>query len=253
MGIAVLVNLICKDGQRPQGDAVTCLNDIQIIIMNGVGQHRCHQSPGAGSSTHPEDVVIAPLDVYRMVRQQLIHHHVGSGAAVKDVAHNVQMIHSQPLDGLTDAFNDAGGLPRLNDGIDDVLIIIPLIRVIGADLQQLIDDSVIALGQRLANLGSGILGSNPAAKLNQPMKRDAIPLIQILLLLGHQRQLLLRVIDQRRQFIPVMAGHTGVKKLVQLFLDVAGAGIEDMLECFIFAMDIGNKMLRSLGQIQNGL
>ena len=68
------------------------------------------------------------------------------------------MVHRQPLDDLADGLDDLGGLADINDGADDDVIIIPLVRLLIADVEQFIDDVGITLGQGVAYLGAGIFG-----------------------------------------------------------------------------------------------
>ena len=59
--------------------------------------------------------------------------------------------------------------------------------------------------------------------------------------------------DQRGQLILFLFGEPVFEGFVQLVPDFTGASIEDMQKCFVFTVDIGHKMFRTLGQIQNGL
>ena len=157
------------------------------------------------------------------------------------------MVHRQPLDDLADGLDDLGGLADINDGADDDVIIIPLVRLLIADVEQLIDDVGITLGQGVAYLGAGIFGGQEAAKLQQPVQGDPVPFIQVLRLLGDEGQLLLRVINQCRQLIAVMLGEGRGKEFVQLFPDDTGAGVEQMQKRLVFAVDIRDKVFRPLG------
>ena len=93
-----------------------------------------------------------------MVIQQGIHHDIRPGAAVVNIPDDVHMVHRQPLDDLADGLDDLGGLADINDGADDDVIIIPLVRLLIADVEQFIDDVGITLGQGVAYLGAGIFG-----------------------------------------------------------------------------------------------
>src|SRR5699024_723415 len=63
-GVAVLVYLVGENGQGTQGDAVARLDNLQVVIVDGVGQHRGHQGAGSGGGPHPQNVMVAPLDVH---------------------------------------------------------------------------------------------------------------------------------------------------------------------------------------------
>ena len=90
-----------------------------------------------------------------------------------------------------------------------------------------------------------------AADLDQPVEGDAVPFLHVVVFVGNQGQLCGRVVDQGSQVIPVPLGHGGAEKLVQLVLDLAGAGVQDMQEGFVLTVDVGHEMLGALGQVQN--
>src|SRR5699024_6773000 len=114
-----------KDAQRPQGNAVAGFDYIQVVVADGVAQHRGNQSPGAGGGAHPQNVVVAPLNVHIVGLHERIHNNIRPGAPVEDIAYNVQLVHDQVLDDLADGPNDVGGLTNLDGGVDDILILVP--------------------------------------------------------------------------------------------------------------------------------
>ena len=253
VGVAVLVHLVGEDGQGPQGDTVAGLDDLQVVVVDGVGQHRGHQRPGTGGGAHPQNIVVAPLDVHAVVVQQGVHDNIRPWTAVEDIAHDVQMVHRQALDDAGHRLDEAGGLADADDGVDDVLVVIPLVGLLVVGVEQLVDDVGIVLGQSLSHLGAGVLGGHPAADFNEPVEGDLVPLVQILYLLLHQGQLFLGVIDERGQLIPVVPGHAGAEQLIQFLFNHAGTGVQDVQERLVFSVDIGDEVLRALRQVHNGL
>ena len=221
--------------------------------MDGVGQHGGHQRPGAGGGAHPQNVVVAPLNVHAVVVQQGVHDDIRPGAPVKDVAHDVQVVHRQALDDAGHRLDEAGGLADADDGVDDVLVVIPLVGLLVVGVEQLVDDVGVVLGQSLSHLGAGVLGGHPAADFNEPVEGDLVPLVQILYLLLHQGQLFLGVIDKRGQLIPVVPGHAGAEQLIQLLFNHAGTGVQNVQERLVFSVDIGDEVLRALRQVHDRL
>ena len=253
MGVAVPVYLIGKNRQRAQRDAVTGLDHVQIVVVDGVCQHCGYQGPGAGGGAHPQNIVVAPLNIHAMVVQNAVHNNICPGATVKNIAHDVQMVNSEPLNDLADSPDQICRLTDIDSGLDNVIIIILAHGGLAADIHQLIDNIGIALRDSQPHLVAGILHGNPAAQGNQPVQRDAVPLVQILFLVCHHGKLLLRVIDQRGQFIAVTLGQAVPEQLIQFLLDFTGAGVQQMQKGLILTMDIGDKMLRTLRQVQNCL
>lgn len=221
--------------------------------MDGIGQHRGHQGAGAAGRPHPQDVVVAPLDVHTVVLQQGVHDDVRPGPAVKDVSHDVHMVHRHALDHQGDRLNEPVRLSQVDDGVDDILIVVPLVRLIIVGMEQLVDDIGVILGQSLTHLGAGILGGHPAADLDEAVQGDPVPLVHVRQQLVELFQLLLRVVDQGTQLIPVRPGDGGGKQVVHLFLDDAGAGVQNVEKCLILPVYVRDEVLCALGQVQNGL
>ena len=64
------VDFVGKDRQGPQADAVARFDDLQIVVGDGVVQDVGDAGPAPGGGPHPEDVVVAPLDVHPVVALQ---------------------------------------------------------------------------------------------------------------------------------------------------------------------------------------
>ena len=250
MGIAVPVDLVGEDGKRPQGDTVTGFDDLQIVVMDGVAQHCGNQSPGAGTGAHPQNVVIAPLDVHAVAGKQAVHDDIRPGAPVENVAHDVQVVNGKLLDGVADGLNHVTGLADPDNGADEVFVVFPLILLVIPGVEQLIDDVPVALRHGRSDLGAGVLDGDPAAQQYQPVQCDAVPLLHVVVFIGDQGQLCGRVVDQGGQIVPVPLGHGGTEELIQLVLDFAGAGVENVQEGFVFTVDVRQKMFGTLGQVQ---
>ena len=251
--VASLVYRVGKHTQRAQGDAVAGFDNIQIVVAQGVEQHRGYQCAGAGGSAHPQNVVVAPLDIHVVIVQQGVHDDVGAGAAVIDITHQMQVIHRQTLDQLAQLDQEVGGAADIDDGGDDVLVIIALVCILVVGVDQLVDDVGIFRRHGFAHLGARVLGADQTAHFNEPVEGDAVPLPHILGDALNLLQLLLRIVDQRGQLVALAAGHGGAEQILHLFAHHAGGGDENMLECLVLAVHVGDKVLRALGQVQNGL
>ena len=97
-GLAGGVGGIGEGNELAQRDAVIVLEDLVVVVAQVVAQDRGNAGGLAGRSAHPQQVVVAPLDVERMVGEQAIHNLGSAAAAVEDVAHQVQVVDGQALD-----------------------------------------------------------------------------------------------------------------------------------------------------------
>ena len=164
------------------------------------------------------------------------------------------MVHRQALDELAQLDEEVGSPVQIDDGVDDVLVIVPLVRliflVVGVD--QLVDDIGVLRGHGLAHLGAGVLGADQAAQVDEPVEGDTVPLPHILRLPLDLLQLLLGVVNEGGQLVPVGAGDSGAQQLVDLHPHHAGGGVEDVLESLVLSVDIGQEVLGALGQVLDG-
>ena len=72
----VAIHIECKGGQRNKVDAVL-LDGAEVGIAQTKAQHVADTGIVAGSSTHPQHIVVAPLDVPRVVLAQGVHDFMG--------------------------------------------------------------------------------------------------------------------------------------------------------------------------------
>ena len=198
--------------------------------------------------------MVAPLYVHAVVGHQAVHDDVGAGAPVKDVPHQVEVVHRQALDELAQLDQEIGRPVQVDDGVDDVFIVIPLVRliflVVGVD--QLVDDIGVLRRHGLAHLGPGVLGADQAAQVDEPVEGDAVPFPHIVALPLDLLQLLLGVVDEGGQLVPVGAGDSGAQQLVDLHPHHAGGGVEDVLEGLVLPVDVGQEVFGALGKVLDG-
>ena len=221
--------------------------------MNGVGEDGGHQGAASGGGPHPQHVVVAPLDVHIVVVHQGVHDDVGPGPPVEHVPHHVEPVHHHPLDEVAHGYDEALSPVDVDDGGDDVLVVVPLVVELVVGVEELVDDVGVLLGQGLPDLGAGVLGGHQAAHVDEPVEGDAVPLLQVLCVGGHLGELFLGVVDEGGQLVPVGLGDAGGEEGVHLLPHHAGGRIEDVEEGLILPMDVRDEVLRALGQVQNGL
>ena len=81
-----------------QGDAVVVLENLIVVVAQVVAQHRGDAGGLAGCGAHPQQVVVAPLDIERMIGEQTVHNLGRAATAVKNVADQVQVVDGEALD-----------------------------------------------------------------------------------------------------------------------------------------------------------
>ena len=81
----VAIHIEGKGGQRHQVDAVL-LNRSEVGITQTEAQHIADAGIVTSRGAHPQHIVIAPLDIPRVVLAQGVHDDMGTRAAIVDVA-----------------------------------------------------------------------------------------------------------------------------------------------------------------------
>ena len=117
-----------EGSQRKQVDPVTVFERGQVAVAQGDPDHVGHAAFVAGCGPHPQDVVIAPLDVEIVVVAQRIHDDVRSRPPVVNVPHDVEGVDGKPLDEVAEGYDEVIAPSRGDDRVDDDVKIILLVR-----------------------------------------------------------------------------------------------------------------------------
>ena len=173
--VAAAIGLVREQRERAQADAVAGFDHIQIVIGDRVAQYGCDASAAAGGRAHPQHIVVAPLDIDRVMVHQQVHDDIRARTAVKNVAHNMQMIDHQPLDEVAHRDDEFLGAVGFDDRGNDCIEVFTLVVNVVILVEKLVDDVTIPARQRAAHLGARVLGGTQAADLKQTAERDAIP------------------------------------------------------------------------------
>ena len=146
------VGLHGEGSQRQEVDAVAILQRGQVGIAHGHADDVGHAGIISGGRTHPEQVVVTPLDIKVMIVAEGIHDDVCTRSAVIDVAHDMERIDGEPLDEVAHGDDEVVGPSGGDDGTDNHVDVGMLVGVDARLMKQLLDDVREALGQRLAHL-----------------------------------------------------------------------------------------------------
>ena len=187
-----------------------------------------------------------------MVAAEVVQYLGRPGAPVEDIPDDVQLIHDHPLGQVAEG-GDKGLRPvDLNDGVHDALKVFLAVGVVLVGVHQLVDDVLEVGGQRLAHLGTGVLGGGGPADGDQLVEDVPVPIGGDLVGPAQFGQLPLRVIDEGGQQVLPLRRHLLPKTLVDFPPDGAGGVAEDVGEALILPVDVADEVLGALGEVQNG-
>ena len=201
----ILISLHCKGCQRHEIDPISILKNIHISVTDAVPDHRCNAGFLSCSSSHPDHIMISPLDIQRMIFHQTIHDEMRARTSVINISQHMKMIHNKTLDQFCQG-NDKILCPAdLNDRIDDGIVICFFVQNFRFLCDQLLDHICIVCRKCLTDLGTGIFGCRCLAYFDQTIKCDLIPVLHVFFLFFYNLHLFLRIIDQcgKRTFVAV--------------------------------------------------
>ena len=183
-----------EGSQRQQVDAIAVFQYACVAEAGHETYDIGYTNIVTGSSTHPQNIMIAPLDIPIMVIAEDIHDMMRSVSSVEDVAQDMERVDGQSLDQVTECCNESVGTAGTDNGIDDHFRICLLVGKHGVFMQQFLDDVRELFRKRLAYFGTGILGGNVLANSHQLVQGSQIPAVQIRFGCFYQVQLLFRII-----------------------------------------------------------
>ena len=86
-GLAGGIGGIGKGDKLAQRDTIVVLENLVVVVAQVVAQHRGDAGGLAGSGAHPQQIMVAPLNVERMRGEQAVHNLGSAAATVEDIAH----------------------------------------------------------------------------------------------------------------------------------------------------------------------
>ena len=117
-------------------------------------------------------------------------------------------------------------------------------------VHELLNDVGVVLGQGLAHLGTGVARCYAGEYGNHPNQRDLVPLVQVGVIGLDGAQFGLGVAYQGAQGAFFIHAQFITENRLNLLLDYARCGAQHVVKCVVLAVDIGHKMLGSLGQVE---
>ena len=147
------VGAVGEEVELAQRHAIGALEDAQAVVADVVADHGGEAGRGPRRGTHPHDVVVAPLQVERVVAHEAVEDEVGVRTAVEDVADEVHVVHGETLDELGERADEVVCRAGVDDRVDDALVVGETgLALVGGDVEQLVDDVGVLDGHGLAHL-----------------------------------------------------------------------------------------------------
>ena len=253
--VVLFVGLLREQHEIAHAYAVPVLKDLVIPVLDVVVDAVEDAARVAARRSHPEDVVISPLDIQIvLVIHQKVHDPVRVLAAVKDIPENVELVDRKPLGQSTERDNELVRAVGIDDRFEDLLVIQRLIVVLVLlRVHQLIDDESEFIRHRFTDFGPCIFGREEPCQKDQPVQDLQIPGPRDRSALLHSLELLDGIIDQRAEFRPLLLRHGIPEDQLDFFADHARAVVHDMLEGLILPVDITQEVFCSFRQVQDRL
>ena len=252
--VVLRVGCLREERQLAQAHTIGALEDREALVVDVVANHGRQARGRARGRAHPHDVVVAPLDVDGVVAHEAVADLVGMWSSVKDVAYQVHVVHGQTLDERRKRADEVVCRAGVDDRVDDALVVGKAgLSLVGRDMQELVDDVGVRYGHGLAHLGAGVRAGEPPRETNEPHERDGVPLAGGRALLAQASELLGGVVDERAEVGLLACRELEVEDLLHALADDARAVVEDVLEGLVLAVDVRDKVLGALGQVEDGL
>ena len=181
----VLVCLHRKGGKRHQVDAIAILQGGEVGISQTQSDHIADASVVACRSTHPQDVVVTPLEVPTVIALHRVEDDMCAWTTVVDVAEDMEGVDGETLDHIGDGNDEIVGSAGRDDGIYDDIHVGSLVVVVGTLMQQLLDDVREVGRERLANFRASVFARYVSAYGYELVERDVIPVVDVWFVLLH--------------------------------------------------------------------
>ena len=165
----------------------------------------------------------------------------------------MQMIYNQTLDQLCQRNDKVLCTADFDDSINNRIIISFFIQNLCLLCDQLFNYIGIIRRKCLAYFRSGVLGGSSFTDFDETIQGNLVPVLHIFFRFLNQIHLLFRIVDQgcKGTFIIVAKG---VAEYIINFLSYCtGTVSQYMGKCLVFTVEVGHKVLCSLGQIQDRL
>ena len=94
----VAIGFLREGGERPEADPIAVFQHIDVRVGKRHVQDVRDARLASSGRGHPEHIVVAPLDIHRMVPHQKIHDLIRARPAVENIPNHMEMIDRKALD-----------------------------------------------------------------------------------------------------------------------------------------------------------
>ena len=241
-----------EGGERHHVDAVALLERLRVGVAEGEAEHAGYTSLVAGGRAHPENVVVAPLDVPVVVGRERVHDEVSARSAVEDVAEDMELVDGEALDEFAERHDEACGAPRADDGLDNHAHVSLLVAVVAVLVEEFFDDVGKLLRQTFAHFRTGVFRGNAAADGDELVERSLVIVGEVRVLLLHQFEFLFRVVDECAEVADFLLSQRVSEDFLHLSFNVARCVSEHVVEGFVLAVEVGEEVFRRFRKVQDG-
>ena len=224
-----------------------------VGVSERESQYDSDAGVASGGSSHPERVVVAPLDVEVVACQQVVHDDVCSRSAVEDVAQDVQLVDAQLVYDVADGHDEVACLPCLNDGFDDASDVSLLVVVARVLVEKFLYDVGKLRGQGFAHLAAGVFAAHRPTDLYELHQGSCVVVGEVVVgsFLYHFESLL-GVVDEGAEVAHHVVGERLSEEVAHLSLDVAAGVSQDVEEGFVLSVYVGHEVFRAFRQAEDG-
>ncbi len=129
------IRIHCKSSQWKQIDSVSVFKRAQVAVAHGHTYHVGNTTIVTGSCTHPENIMISPLNIEVMVIAQRIHDDMRARTTVVNIAYDMKRVNSQTLNQIAHSDNEIVGTLGSDNRADNYIDISMLVRLDGRFVQ----------------------------------------------------------------------------------------------------------------------
>ena len=163
------------------------------------------------------------------------------------------MVDGKTLNDITNRCDKVIGSACWDNRRNNCAYIIRLVLVGRTFVQKFLNDIRKFDRERFAHFRPCVFAWNISAYSDQTMNGNMIPIFYIAFCFLHKLNLSLRIINECAKVSLFRLAQRIAKKVVHLSLNVSRRILQDVLECFVFAVNICQEVLCALWQIQYSL
>ena len=181
--------LVGLEGERCEGqqtDTVAVFQRLHVAVAQAGADYIGDTRFAASGAAHPQNVVISPLDIDLVVFHQRIKDKVRTGAAIIDVADDVESFNCQVSNQFSQTCDEGQRAAGRHDRFDLALVIRRFVFDAFLIVEQFFDGFGHRLGQKIPYRLAAILCAQLACEFYQANQRQLAPLVLVWNRLEHQ-------------------------------------------------------------------